>query len=192
MLPGRGRHVRRGDPRGRPTHARRIHRPGFPRGAQQLPRGSAASFSGLAVSCPVRPVLAPSEQISNRLITRRTPMPEAVIVSTARSPIGRAGKGSLKDMRPDDLAAQMVRAALAKVPGSTPRDHRPDPRHRPARRRVGQQPRAHRRRPEPGWTTCQVSRSTATARAACRPPAWPSTRSRQGRATRSSPRASRR
>lgn len=43
-------------------------------------------------------------------------MPEAVIVSTARSPIGRAGKGSLKDIRPDDLAVQMVRAALAKVP----------------------------------------------------------------------------
>ncbi|TNM36501.1 acetyl-CoA C-acetyltransferase [Nocardioides albidus] len=43
-------------------------------------------------------------------------MPEAVIVSVARSPIGRAGKGSLKDMRPDELAAQMVRAALAKVP----------------------------------------------------------------------------
>jgi len=43
-------------------------------------------------------------------------MPEAVIVSMARSPIGRAGKGSLREMRPDDLAAQMVRAALAKVP----------------------------------------------------------------------------
>ncbi|MCL3818131.1 acetyl-CoA C-acetyltransferase [Aeromicrobium wangtongii] len=43
-------------------------------------------------------------------------MPEAVIVSTARSPIGRAGKGSLKDMRPDDLTVQMVEAALAKVP----------------------------------------------------------------------------
>jgi acetyl-CoA C-acetyltransferase len=43
-------------------------------------------------------------------------MPEAVIVSTARSPIGRAFKGSLKDMRPDDLAVQMVKAALAKVP----------------------------------------------------------------------------
>jgi acetyl-CoA C-acetyltransferase len=43
-------------------------------------------------------------------------MPEAVIVSTTRSPIGRAGKGSLKDIRPDDLAVQMVRAALAKVP----------------------------------------------------------------------------
>ncbi|WP_406021706.1 acetyl-CoA C-acetyltransferase [Nocardioides sp. NBC_00850] len=47
-------------------------------------------------------------------------MPEAVIVSTARSPIGRAGKGSLKDMRPDDLAVQMVRAALAKVPELDP------------------------------------------------------------------------
>jgi acetyl-CoA C-acetyltransferase len=49
-------------------------------------------------------------------------MPEAVIVSTARSPIGRAGKGSLKDMRPDDLAVQMVHAALAKVPALDPRD----------------------------------------------------------------------
>lgn len=43
-------------------------------------------------------------------------MPEAVIVSIARSPIGRAMKGSLKDVRPDDLAAQMVRAALDQVP----------------------------------------------------------------------------
>jgi acetyl-CoA C-acetyltransferase len=43
-------------------------------------------------------------------------MPEAVIVATARSPIGRAFKGSLVDVRPDDLAAQMVHAALAKVP----------------------------------------------------------------------------
>ena len=43
-------------------------------------------------------------------------MPEAVIVSTARSPIGRAFKGSLKDIRPDDLTVQMVRAALGKIP----------------------------------------------------------------------------
>src|SRR3954469_14542939 len=43
-------------------------------------------------------------------------MPEAVIVSTARSPIGRANKGSLKEIRPDDLTAQMVQAALDKVP----------------------------------------------------------------------------
>ncbi|CCH76357.1 Putative 3-ketoacyl-CoA thiolase (Beta-ketothiolase) or Acetoacetyl-CoA thiolase (EC no 2.3.1.9) [Nostocoides japonicum T1-X7] len=47
-------------------------------------------------------------------------MPEAVIVATARSPIGRAGKGSLKDMRPDDLTVQMVRAVLAKVPQLDP------------------------------------------------------------------------
>src|SRR3954469_10463037 len=43
-------------------------------------------------------------------------MPEAVIVATARSPIGRAVKGSLKDLRPDDLAATIVDAALSKVP----------------------------------------------------------------------------
>jgi len=43
-------------------------------------------------------------------------MPEAVIVSTARSPIGRAGKGSLKDLRPDELARQMIATAIAKVP----------------------------------------------------------------------------
>ncbi|MGB3327215.1 MAG: acetyl-CoA C-acetyltransferase [Mycolicibacterium fortuitum] len=49
-------------------------------------------------------------------------MPEAVIVATARSPIGRAGKGSLVTMRPDDLAAQMVKAVLDKVPALDPRD----------------------------------------------------------------------
>ncbi|RFU22818.1 acetyl-CoA C-acetyltransferase [Geodermatophilus marinus] len=49
-------------------------------------------------------------------------MPEAVIVSTARSPIGRAFKGSLKDLRPDDLTATIVRAALDKVPALDPTD----------------------------------------------------------------------
>jgi acetyl-CoA C-acetyltransferase len=43
-------------------------------------------------------------------------MPEAVIVATARSPIGRAAKGSLRELRPDDLAATIIDAALAKVP----------------------------------------------------------------------------
>ncbi|WP_067455892.1 acetyl-CoA C-acetyltransferase [Actinomadura macra] len=47
-------------------------------------------------------------------------MPEAVIVATARSPIGRAFKGSLKDIRPDDLTAQMITAAMAKVPRLDP------------------------------------------------------------------------
>ncbi|MBB1254564.1 acetyl-CoA C-acetyltransferase [Streptomyces sp. OF3] len=49
-------------------------------------------------------------------------MPEAVIVSAARSPIGRAFKGSLKDVRPDDLTTEIIRAALAKVPELDPRD----------------------------------------------------------------------
>jgi acetyl-CoA C-acetyltransferase len=43
-------------------------------------------------------------------------MTEAVIVSTARSPIGRANKGSLVECRPDDLTATIVKAALDKVP----------------------------------------------------------------------------
>ncbi|NUQ89463.1 MAG: acetyl-CoA C-acyltransferase, partial [Glycomyces artemisiae] len=47
-------------------------------------------------------------------------MTEAYIAATARSPIGRARKGSLKDVRADDLAAQMVRAAVDKVPGLDP------------------------------------------------------------------------
>jgi acetyl-CoA C-acetyltransferase len=49
-------------------------------------------------------------------------MPEAVIVSTARSPIGRAGKGSMVSIRPDDLATQIVRAALDQVPALDPHD----------------------------------------------------------------------
>lgn len=47
-------------------------------------------------------------------------MPEAVIVSAARSPIGRANKGSLKDFRPDDLTALVVQAALDKIPALDP------------------------------------------------------------------------
>jgi len=43
-------------------------------------------------------------------------MPEAVIVATARTPIGRANKGSLVDCRPDDLSSLIVDAVLQKVP----------------------------------------------------------------------------
>ena len=49
-------------------------------------------------------------------------MSEAVIVATARSPIGRAVKGSLVDLRPDDMSAQIVRALMAKVPQVSPDD----------------------------------------------------------------------
>ncbi|MCW2868103.1 MAG: acetyl-CoA acetyltransferase [Marmoricola sp.] len=47
-------------------------------------------------------------------------MPEAVIVSAARSPIGRANKGSLTEFRPDDLSALIIRAALEKIPDLDP------------------------------------------------------------------------
>jgi acetyl-CoA C-acetyltransferase len=49
-------------------------------------------------------------------------MTEAVIVATARSPIGRAFKGSLKEIRPDDLSVQLLRAVLDKVPALDPQD----------------------------------------------------------------------
>ena len=47
-------------------------------------------------------------------------MPEAVIVATARTPIGRAGKGTLTQMRPDDLSALIITAVLDKVPELDP------------------------------------------------------------------------
>src|SRR6266571_3143610 len=49
-------------------------------------------------------------------------MPEAVVVAVARSPIGRASKGSLISIRPDDLAIAMIKAVLAKVPELDPAD----------------------------------------------------------------------
>src|SRR5207244_12408510 len=49
-------------------------------------------------------------------------MPEAVVVAAARSPIGRAVKGSLTGVRPDDLTATVISAALDKVPQLDPAD----------------------------------------------------------------------
>jgi len=49
-------------------------------------------------------------------------VPEAVIVAAARSPIGRAAKGSLVEVRPDDLAATIVRTALDRVPELRPEE----------------------------------------------------------------------
>ena len=110
-------------------------------------------------------------------------MPEAVIVATARSPIGRAYKGSLTRLRPDDLAATIVRAALDQVPALDPADIDDLlPRLRAARRRAGLQHGPGRRDPARPTTTCRARPSPATARRACRPPGWRSTRSRPARA----------
>jgi acetyl-CoA acyltransferase len=49
-------------------------------------------------------------------------MPEAVIVSAVRTPVGRAYKGSLRSTRPDDLAALAIKEALARVPGLDARE----------------------------------------------------------------------
>ena len=93
----------RGRPRGNTARsAKQIAAPPEPRGT-----GTRGGLGGLGFSGVRRP-------------TRESVMPEAVIVSTARSPIGRAGKGSLVTMRPDDLATQMVRAALTRSRRSTP------------------------------------------------------------------------
>ena len=47
-------------------------------------------------------------------------MPEAVIVATSRTPIGRANKGSLVNVRPDDMAAFVLKDVLSKVPQLDP------------------------------------------------------------------------
>src|SRR5713226_4444716 len=48
-------------------------------------------------------------------------MPEAVIVSAVRTPVGRAYKGSLRATRPDDLAALAIKEVLARVPAVDPK-----------------------------------------------------------------------
>src|SRR3954470_22821696 len=47
-------------------------------------------------------------------------MPEAVIVATSRTPIGRANKGSLVNVRPDDMAAFVLKDVLSKAPALDP------------------------------------------------------------------------
>src|SRR5437588_11230099 len=49
-------------------------------------------------------------------------MPEAVLVSAVRTPVGRAYKGSLRATRPDDLVALAIKAALARAPGVDPKE----------------------------------------------------------------------
>jgi acetyl-CoA acyltransferase len=49
-------------------------------------------------------------------------MPEALIVSSVRTPVGKAFKGSLRATRPDDLAALAIKEALARVPGLDPKE----------------------------------------------------------------------
>ena len=104
------RRVRRRSPLGLPCGKFAVTRAG-PWGAsrwRRLDRSSALSTSShpSAAAPPPRP--------------EEHHMPEAVIVATGRTPIGRANKGSLVDCRPDDLAALVIREVLAKVPQLDP------------------------------------------------------------------------
>src|SRR4051794_2046489 len=63
-----------------------------------------------------RHVVCPHRRLQHRCFHQESVMPEAVIVSVARTPIGRAFKGSFVDERADDMAAFIVDAALKKVP----------------------------------------------------------------------------
>jgi acetyl-CoA acyltransferase len=47
-------------------------------------------------------------------------MREAVIVSAVRTAVGKAGRGTLRETRPDDMAAEVIKGALARVPGVEP------------------------------------------------------------------------
>src|ERR1700683_685492 len=49
-------------------------------------------------------------------------MREAVIVSAVRTPVGKAPKGTLRTTRPDDLAALVIKEAIARVPGLDPKE----------------------------------------------------------------------
>jgi acetyl-CoA acyltransferase len=49
-------------------------------------------------------------------------MREAMIVSSVRTPVGKAIKGTLRTTRPDDLAATAIQEAIARVPGLEPKD----------------------------------------------------------------------
>jgi acetyl-CoA C-acetyltransferase len=85
-------------------------------------------------------------------------MPEAVIVSTARSPIGRAFKGLLKDMRLDHLSVRMVQVVPATVPELGPAEMNDrflgceQPAGEPAAAWRGQCPRSQ------AWTACPARR----------------------------------
>ena len=119
-------------------------------------------------------------------------MPEAVIVSAARSPIGRAVKGSLKDVRPDDLTASIIQAALDKVPELDPAQI--DDLMLGCGLPGGEQGHNLGRvvAVRWAWTTCRAAPSPATAPLRSRPAAWRCTPSRPARGTCSSRPASRR
>src|SRR5216683_3976920 len=83
------------------------------RGVHAAPQLTLMSNDELGLQFPVaRPTIILAALRAAPEVT----MPEAVIVSAVRTPVGRAYKGSLRATRPDDLAALAIKEALARVP----------------------------------------------------------------------------
>src|SRR5690348_2712316 len=93
-------------------------------GSHRLCPGAPGPARGVAIHAlhPGERAAAPRRHRAGARADGPLTVPEAVIVATARSPIGRAFKGSLKDLRADDLAAFIIKAALEKVPQLDPND----------------------------------------------------------------------
>ena len=133
-----------------------------------------------------------ADRTNPRSARGESPVPEAVIASAVRTPIGRAAKGSFVDVRPDDLLAFAIREAVGQRRRARPERHRRrDGRLRLPAGAAGHEPRTPRRAP----------RRAAEARAghdrepllrllAADARGWRSTRSRPARATSTSPPAS--
>ena len=85
-----------------------------PTGLRRRVRGDLPLIT--AIPPAARNTLDTHARIRQSEYPKESTMPEAVIVAATRSPIGRAFKGSLEDLRPDDLAATVIRAALDQVP----------------------------------------------------------------------------
>ena len=110
--PSRSRRQPRRRLRGRAARSRRAT-------TNRSPSAPRTRRTGRGPGCAVA---VPSPDPDRLEVAPSRRMTDAVIVSVARSPIGRAVKGSLATIRPDDLAAQMVRAALDQVPALDPHD----------------------------------------------------------------------
>ena len=120
-------------------------------------------------------------------------MPEAVIVATARTPIGRAFKGSFVNDRADDMAAFIVDAALKKLPELDRHDgRRPHARLRAPRRRAGLQHGSGRRGPRRDAPGARLHDHPVLLELAADDAHGRARDHRRARATCSSPRASRR
>ena len=93
-------------------------------------------------------------------------MPESVLVAAVRTPVGRAPKGALSTVRPDDLAATALSGAFDKVPAL---DKSPSTTSSSAAR----SPKASRAGTSPGWQHCErafPSKSPALPSTASAPP----------------------